>query len=287
MRPKFFNSQLKFYSPTKSQKRINKSTRFISSEIEIASIKTNKKLVEDVIKKWDGSIVYDGTLSKMTGFEINTSPAAGDMYVRQVTNICNALKKASAKIDNACGLHVHIDARDFNFCDIARLIKVYSLIEPTLFAMVPNNRRNSEYSIKCGDRLDKPVNLTKLSYIDLKEKLITAVYGVPDSISYRTSKRGAGEGTGRYYALNLHSWFFRGTVECRLFDGSLNKDDIINWGMLWARILDFVLFAKDSDISTMNGLDSYANILNIIGKNARLKSFIDARCIMHEINKAG
>ncbi len=284
MRPKFFNSKLEFHVPSRTQKKRNKSSRFISAEIEVTGIRSNKKLIEDTVKKWHGSIVYDGTLPKPDGFEINTAPAAGDLYIKQITDICNKLEKAGASVNGSCGLHVHIDARDFNFADINRLIKIYAAIEPTLFLMVPPHRRNCVYSIKCGDRLENAIKQQqKMSHIQLKEKIVTAVYGSPDSLSYRMDKRGAGHGTGRYYALNLHSWFYRGTIECRLLDGTLDKNEIVDWGVLWANILDFALESSDDAISaTIKKEKSYDSLIHIVKDNDELRAFVDAR---YDINK--
>src|SRR6478736_7584404 len=108
MRPKFFNSKLEFHTPGRTQRKLNKSSRFISAEIEVTGIRNNKKLIEETVKKWSGSIVYDGTLPKPDGFEINTAPAAGDLYIKQITDICNKLSRAGAGVNDTCGLHVHI-----------------------------------------------------------------------------------------------------------------------------------------------------------------------------------
>jgi len=275
--PKFFNSKLEFHSPTRNQKKLNKSSRFISAEIEVASIKNNKKLVEGIVRKWNGSIVYDGTLP-FGGFEINTAPAAGDLYVKQVTDICNKLTKAGAAINNQCGLHVHLDARDYNFNDLSRLMKVYEAIEPALYSMVSNHRHHSAYAIKCGNKFGAILN-DKQPHIQLKDNVVRAIYGgIPNSLTYRKEKRGAGPGTGRYYALNLHSWFYRGTIECRLFDGTIDKDEIIDWGVLWANILDFALHSSDDELSaSMNKEKSLESLISIVGDNKELKSFISAR----------
>ena len=286
MRPKFFKSKIEFHSPTRSQKKINKSSRFIAAEIEVAGIKDNKKIVENVVRKWNGSIVYDGTLPKPNGFEINTSPAAGDLYVKQISEICDKLAKAGAIVNNTCGLHVHLDARDYNYCDLNRLIKVYAAIEPTLYCMVPPNRRNNAYSIKCGVKLENAIKFSR-SHLELKDAIVTAIYGSPDSVSYRTDKRGAGHGTGRYYALNLHSWFYRGTIECRLFDGTLDKNEIIDWGVLWANILDFAAHSSDDDVSAAMKKDkSYESLVHIVKDNQELRTFIDARYDMYAKKKS-
>jgi hypothetical protein len=276
-RPKFFRSKLTFYTPTRNQKKINKSSRFISAEIEVSSIKNNKQLIEEVVAEWNGNIVYDGTLP-LGGFEINTAPAAGDLYSKQITDICDKLDKAGAMSNDECGLHVHVDARDFNYADLYRLVKIYAAIEPALFSMVPSHRHSSIYTMRCADKLESVIKTEKITHIELKHRIVTAVYGTGNSV-YRTDKRGAGHGTGRYYALNLHSWFFRGTVECRLFDGTLDKNEIINWGVLWANILDFTLRSSDDEVSAvMSKQKSLKSLMYIVKGNSELELFIDDRC---------
>lgn len=278
-RPKYFRSKLSFFFPTPSQKKLNKTARFVSAEIEVAGIKEckeNKGFIENIVREWKGNIVFDSTLPQ-GGFEINTAPAGGDLYVRQITEICDVLEKAEAKINEQCGLHVHIDARDYNYNDLHKLVKIYAAIEPTLFAMTPSNRHNSAYAIKCGDKLEKAIKNERSAHIELKQRVVSAIYGVADSI-YREDKRGAGPGTGRYYALNLHSWFYRGTIECRLLDGTLDKKEIIDWGVLWANILDFALQTSDDELSVvMDKTKSYESLVHIVSKNKELIAFIDKR----------
>jgi len=277
-RPENFTNKLKFFIPTRNQKKTNKSSRFISAEIEVAGIKKNRRLVESVVSKWRGNIVYDGTLPA-AGFEINTAPAGGDLYIRQITEICDSLAEAGAKVDERCGLHVHIDARDFNYNDLYRLIKIYAAIEPTLYSMTPSHRHRSEYAIGCGNYLDAHIagGREKISHIELKRAIVTAIYTIGNS-GYRVHKRGAGPGTGRYFALNLHSWFYRGTIECRLFDGTIDKNEIIDWGILWANILDFAARMSDDEVSAaMNKDKSYESLIHIVKGNSELESFIERR----------
>ena len=273
--PKFFNSKLTFHEASTRQRRQNKSQRLISAEIEVASVTGDKKAIEKVVRKWNGNIVRDASLPE-SGFEINTAPAGGDIYVKQIRDICGKLAKANARISSRCGLHVHLDARDYNFNDLNRLIKVYAAIEPALFSMVPANRHTSKYCIKCGDKLEQSIQ-NSYNHLQLKEKVITAVYNEPNSIAYRDTKRGAGPGTGRYYALNLHSWFYRGTIECRLFDGTVDPDEIINWGVMWAKVLDFSLHSSDDEIARVaNKNKSRDTLINIVNDD-NLAMFIDYR----------
>lgn len=274
---KFFNGKLKFYKATKAQHKFNHTNRFIAAEIEVGQVivllpKYIKK-IENTVRKWSGSIVRDGSLPGR-GFEINTSPAAGDVFNKQINEICKVLNEAKAKITPECGLHVHLDARDFNFNDISRLVRVYSVIEPALFLMVPASRRNSRFCLKCGDKYNGIILANgKLTHKDLKEKIVSNTYNDADTygrINYKYDQ-------ARYNALNIHSWFYRGTIEYRLFNGTTNPDDIINWGVMWAKILDYCLHSPDERVITeMNKAEPLGSLLKIVD-NKKLSAFIEQR----------
>ncbi len=269
-----FTNRLEFHTDAKVNRRVNKSERFISAEIEVAGIKKKAVEVEKIVRKWKGNIVRDGSLPH-TGFEINTSPANGDEYIKQVTQICKTLDNAVGSVTDACGLHVHLDARDFNFHDISRLIKVYAAIEPALFNMVPASRRASRFALRCADHYEQALSRDALKeHKAIKEKVVVGTYGEANSTTRRKRKYD----TARYNALNLHSWFYRGTIEYRLFNGTIDASDIINWGMIWANILDFSLESSEDDITRlMNKNKSYESLLKINSHSRRLREFIKNR----------
>lgn len=261
--------------------KLNASNRFVAVEIEVAGVKCKAKEVEKVVKKWNGSIVRDGSIP-ITGFEITTAPAAGDLFVKQINEICDKLAEAKAWVNNQCGLHVHIDARDFNFYDIRRLIKVYAEIEPALFLMVPKNRRTSHFCKKCAQNY--LIALGDDSYENVKRDIIVSTYNDTNSTSRRKHKYD----DARYNALNLHSWFYRGTIEFRLFEGNTDTDEIINLGTLWAAIVDYALMTEEKAI-IINGLcsnsQSYDNLIEIVKDNNRLKKYITTRYNKYKAEK--
>jgi hypothetical protein len=273
---KHFNSKLSFHSPTKSQHRLNTSQRFIAAEIEVSRIRAVRKEVEAVVLKWKGSIVHDGSLP-FGGFEINTAPAAGDLYVRQITDICKKLAKAKAEVTAQCGLHVHLDARDYNFYDIRRLVKVYAAIEPALFLMVPPSRRNSRYCARCADVYEEAIKDGKVPHKEVKESIVLGTYGELDSTEHRRHKYPDDLRRARYNALNIHSWFYRGTIECRLLEGTVDPEEIINWGVLWAKVLDYSLHSGDDEVSKLSKAKSIDSLNTIVKDNKKLKDYIITR----------
>lgn len=216
----------------------------IAAEIELDGAESDTRDIIRVVRKWHGSIVEDGSLST-NGFEINTSPASGDLFVQMIGEICGELQQAQCIINTKCGLHVHIDARDFSYWEIRKLIKLYAKLEPGLLEMVPPSRKdNSDYCYHCGQQY---LQMIQSPVKDMKKQLIRGMYD--RDRPQREEKRPQ----IRYAALNLHSWFYRGTIECRLAAGTMNELKIVPWGMLWAGILDYVYKTREKDIDQLEG----------------------------------
>lgn len=239
----------------------NPSKRFIAAELEVAGVKRKKgkKPVNAIINKYSAVVKRDGSLPE-GGFEINMSPSNGDMWLAQSTDICNALAEQDAFVTKECGMHVHIDARDYNYADLRRLALFYSRFEGFLYDIVAANRRTNTYCRPCGNYYRKVLtNMEKDGNFDRKMKGI--IYG---ELDYDRAQRDRdGYDGSRYHALNLHAWFAHQTVECRLHEGSIDAKTVSNWGMMWANILDYVKGHSDREIEALNG-EGYTLLEQII-----------------------
>ncbi len=272
---RFVHMPLQFHSPNRMQHKDNSTSRFISVEIEVAGVydryDDKAEAFIKTAKNWSASVVKDGSLPA-EGFEINTSPAGGDLFVRQVNEICGKLHNAGAYVTDKCGLHVHVDARDFKYYDIQRLIKIYAAIEMALFAMSPVHRLNSRYCYPCGKHFVNNLSKGTLDYKKVRKEITKGVYGTEDTKGIKTRKYN----DSRYNALNIHSWFFRGTVECRMFEGTITANDIIDWGILWAKIMDYSLSANDKDVEELSN-NTYKALISVVNSSPRLIGFINRR----------
>jgi hypothetical protein len=256
----------KFHVPKRINLKKNTSRRLLAVEIEVQKLNKldYRNNIRETVKKWGGGVVHDGSLCE-AGFEITTAPSGGDYFFDQIDEICDWLTKAKAHTDKHCGLHVHIDARDFGWWEIRRLIKLYAKIEDALFSVVPKSRRESTYCVPCGKDFLKRLN-TNFKPKECKKKVTETVYFTADTRGLRTQKYS----DTRYRALNLHSWFYldkttsipRGTVECRLFGGTTSATKIKNWGSLWAGILDWVYTHNDKQVDSLT-TDSWETLLKV------------------------
>lgn len=228
------------------------SERYIAVELEIAGTQGDVG-VSEAIKKWNGSVVSDGSIQAQGGgnaFEINTAPASGDKFIEQLKEITDALRASKAVVNDSCGYHVHVDARDFSFYDIRKLIMLYAKIEPALFQIVTATRIKSRYCHPCADKFMKDLANHRLPG-DAKKKILQNTYG-HKKVSLR-ELRGQKYNDARYSAMNIHSWAFRGTIECRMHHGTSNFAKITNWAILWASILDTAKELNEKEILSITG----------------------------------
>ena len=130
------------------------------------------------------------------------------------------VRHAGAKANHSCGIHVHVDAANHNRQSLKNLLSIMYSKEDILFkALQVDERRAARWCQKVREPMLKEAR--KLSSDETKN--LTAL----ESIWYEgdISARDHYNWT-RYYALNLHSVFYRGTVEWRCFNSTLHAGKV-------------------------------------------------------------
>lgn len=130
------------------------------------------------------------------------------------------VRHAGAKANDSCGIHVHVDAANHNRQSLKNLIGIMYSKEDILFkALQVNEARASRWCQKVREPMlqqarklsaDETTDLTQLEYIWYE-----------GNVSNREHYNWT-----RYYALNLHSVFYRGTVEWRCFNSTLHAGKV-------------------------------------------------------------
>lgn len=177
----------------------------------------------------DWKLVSDGSIrcERVTGK--NASTSAGNEYsvemvsppltydeIPKLQDVIRALREAGAKVNSSCGMHVHIDAAGHNRNSLKNLIGIMYQKEDMLFkALRVNEARAGRWCQKVREPMLQRAR--RLSSDETKD--LTRL----ESIWYegRSESREHYNWT-RYYALNLHSVFYRGTVEFRCFNATLH-----------------------------------------------------------------
>lgn len=243
------------YTATPQTAVKNTSLRLLSAEIEICGIKNTIRPLEKVLETWNCSVVSDGSLPG-GGFELNTHPASGDYWVEQISNICEGLQEAEAWVNGRAGCHIHIDARDYGYLALTRALRLLSCVEPALFAITPAFRNKNTYCTFWALNYLKAIHTVERTYPNMSERkrtvtmrnaILYALYKNYSKETVEKVRRSKGAGA-RYRGINLHSWFFRGTLEVRIPVGTIYAQNITNWGVLLANILDVAMYRTDEEV---------------------------------------
>lgn len=292
----------------------NKSTRFAAVEIEVSKIK-NAKEVNMAVGKWACAVVHDRTTGE-TGFEINTSPACGDVLPEQLEELCDALVEGKAEVTGDCGLHVHVDCRDYGYQEIQRFVRFYHVIEPVLFAAIHPSRAENEFCHPCGNMYyDRFVRGIKPETKALKQALIPIVYGDKALVRRRGSSPSLPSferikqdhygrinpderNMARYSAINLHSYFLRGTIEFRMHHAAIDFIEVYGWARILVNLMDRIVSLPENKVTEIltikyeiPGLrDMYSlHTLNLsndvcVGLIV-LSSLLSTKCFLHLLSK--
>lgn len=129
------------------------------------------------------------------------------------------LRKAGAKVNVSCGVHIHVDAANHNRQSLKNILGIMYSKEDMLFkALQVNQDRVSRWCQKVREPMLRKAR--KLSCEETKDltRLENIWYADFDLYNNRHDHYN----DSRYYALNLHSVFYRGTVEFRMFNSTLH-----------------------------------------------------------------
>ena len=121
-------------------------------------------------------------------------------------------------VNESCGMHVHVDASRHTPQSLKNSLSIMYSKEDILFmALNVNEERVRRYCQKVREPMLEKIR--KLPTGVSMERLKEAWYGGGDGSSEHYNWT-------RYYALNLHSVFYRGTLEWRCFESTLHAGKV-------------------------------------------------------------
>jgi len=138
--------------------------------------------------------------------------------IPELQKVVRAVRKlAGAKSSRHCGVHIHIDASAFDGRRLANLAKIfYKQEELIIRALGITPERLQRYCRPTRDDFIRAIDRRKPR---TREQLNRLWYGYHNTAPVRYDP-------SRYGLLNLHSAFFRGTIEIRAFGGTLHAGKI-------------------------------------------------------------
>jgi hypothetical protein len=198
---------------------------------DCSSCRDNRADANDPRMRTAWKVTYDGSVSN--GCEVVSPILSGSEGLESVRKVVRALKAAGARVDNSCGFHVHVNARDLQGPELINAVRRYAQHETTIDSFMAPRRRESR-SEWCRSMVELSRTLSGRGDLFVA----TNVANLPQT---------------RYYKLNLAAYVKHGTLEFRQHAGTLNLNKMINW------IMFCVQFVEDSRLP-QSYLDNYKTL---------------------------
>ena len=134
-------------------------------------------------------------------------------------------------IDESCGMHVHhgVDPADYNCKELQQLVRIVHHYEDLFYLLIPGDRRDA---ITC-----RPMEIDVKAFLDVCDgdyggkncRIKDLWYSLQNRFNANGGENARYDKT-RYHGLNLHSYWFRSTIEFRYHSALLEKvDEAIQW----------------------------------------------------------
>lgn len=190
-------------------------------------------------RKW--LLMSDASLSDPSGLSAEVvTPICTWADLDMIQRVVRALRAAGARVNSSCGIHVHVGtpASRFDVAALSRLAKlVYSQEALMIAALGVTEARLGHYTKPVDDGFIARVAGTRPASVDA---LAAAWYGTESTTYARTQHYHS----SRYRGLNMHSVFFRGTVEFRYFESTLHAGEVKSYVQLCLALATKALTSK-------------------------------------------
>ena len=146
------------------------------------------------------------------------SPKLEYSEMGKLQEVVRTLRRAGAVVNSSCGMHVHVDASKHTPQSLKNALSIMYSKEDILFkALKVNENRVERWCQKVREpMLEKIRKLPSNTTMDrLKQEWYEGSDGSYQHYNWT-----------RYYALNLHSVFYRGTLEWRCFESTLHAGKV-------------------------------------------------------------
>lgn len=161
-------------------------------------------------------LVTDSSLSGNNTFELVSPILHGEQGLEELEKVCWVLDLCNAKVNDTCGLHVHMDAAEFDLSTWKNLILTYKRLEGIIDNFMPRSRRNNRYCKALSAITENSIKHAR-NIGDLRAAFFH----------------------NRYHKVNLEAYARHRTVEFRQHGGSTNFTKMSAWIHFLAKMITF------------------------------------------------
>lgn len=198
-------------------------------------------------------IVLDASIQGERPAEIVSPILYGKSGLESLKKVCEVLELTNAKVNKSCGLHIHLDAKNFTINQWRNLIINYARLEHVIDSfMAPSRRGNNN----CFCR--------SLVLMPRLETTILHCNSIQEITSYFST---------RYMKINVEAFSRHKTVEFRQHQGTTDFRKISMWLSFLQKL---VAYSKENSVENCASIDDvpFLNKKEKIYFKTRIKQFV-------------
>ncbi|MGD0217129.1 MAG: amidoligase family protein [Desulfobaccales bacterium] len=183
---------------------------------------------EPAYQAW--TCVLDDTIKGAGGSELVSPVLSGLPGLAQVYRVLSLLQEFPEILANeTCGFHVHhgVDRTHYGNRQLFQLLRIISIFEGHIYQLLPEERRQAE---TC-----RPLEVDLCDWYQREgcdqpiPRVRSLWYSAQNRDDLKTPRRRKMHPT-RYHGLNLHSYWYRGTIEFRYYPSAIQEpDELMQW----------------------------------------------------------
>lgn len=175
------------------------------------------------------SFVLDDSIKGAGGSELVSPILSGLKGLAQVYDALLILQEfPEIQVNETCGFHVHhgVDPEKFGDPQLFQLLRIISIFEGYIYCLLPEERRQAE---TC-----RPLEIDLYEWYRNNTRMQTPVvqklWYSPENLDDPQVPRHRKIHPTRYHGLNLHSYWYRNTIEFRYFPSVIDTpEELMQW----------------------------------------------------------
>lgn len=234
-----------------NERGIIKSSRTFGVELECFADHKYQYLYGIYITPSEWGLKHDGTIGGNFTREIITCPLYGKKGEELLQYGCGVLTDTGFKTNVSCGSHCHIGIPEaiekmsekkerIVEKNLKLLALLYTVFDPVMLCLLPKSRRTNAYCAPLGNKVVKIDKDTRTVFGKFKEeeRFDMAFHEYDNLTTCRQDKNRRRGHCGTRYGINFGSIYYRGTIEIRYHEGTLDAERLIHWMALHSAMVD-------------------------------------------------
>ncbi|MHB8067320.1 MAG: amidoligase family protein [Desulfobaccales bacterium] len=175
------------------------------------------------------SFVLDDSIKGAGGSELVSPILSGLKGLAQVYDALLVLQEfPEIQVNETCGFHVHhgVDPEKFGDTQLFQLLRIISIFEGYIYCLLPEERRQAE---AC-----RPLEIDLYKWYRNNgggsAPEVQSLWYSPENLNDPQVPRNRKIHPTRYHGLNLHSYWYRNTIEFRYFPSMIDDpEELMQW----------------------------------------------------------